>query len=149
MPPLWACKICNVVIDFRPGTKMTFTNFRWLFTQSRCWEYVANVIYRPYSYKHCYQTDSNHLKKRDNQGLPGGWWSWGCTQGGVLYSETGKSPYFLNIIRKTEILSDTGILYFEGRNMARFQSHRHCYCLDRSATLCRGPNDVLVPKSDQ
>ena len=68
---------------------------------------------------------------------------------GVLYGETGKSAYFLNIIRKTEILLDTGILYFEDRNMARFQSHRHCYCLDRSATLCRGPNDVLVPKSDQ
>ena len=51
--------------------------------------------------------------------------------GGYLYGGTRKLPYFLNAIRKnciyfgglrkTGILSDTEILYFEGQNTAQLQ----------------------------
>ena len=55
--------------------------------------------------------------------------------GVVLYGGTQKLAYFPNEIRKnciyfggfrqTGILSDTKIVYFEGRNTAKFQSYGH------------------------
>ena len=56
-------------------------------------------------------------------------------KGGFLYGATTKLAYFLNKIRKicihfgglrkTGILSDTEILYFEGRKTAKFQFYGH------------------------
>ena len=78
---------------------------------------------------------------------------------GVLYGGARKFAYFLNRIlknciyfgglRKTGLLSDTEILYFVGRNTAKFQSYGHLYCLNSSVSLCQGVNNILVPKPDK
>ena len=80
-------------------------------------------------------------------------------QRGFLYGGTRKLANFLNGIRKnctyfgglwkTGILSYTEILYFEGRNKAKFKSYWHWYYLNSSVSLCQGANNILVPKSDQ
>ena len=66
----------------------------------------------------------------------------------IFATEFVKIVYFGGL-RKTGILSDTEILYFEGPNTAKFQSYGHWYCLNSSLGLCPGVNDMLVPKSDQ
>ena len=80
-------------------------------------------------------------------------------RGGVPYGGTRKLAYFLNGIkksciyfgglRKTGILLDTKILYFEGLNTAKFQYNGHWYWLNSSVSLYQGVNDILVPTSAQ
>ena len=74
--------------------------------------------------------------------------------GGSNIAEHGNWPIFLTEFgnfggfRKTGLLSDMKMLYFEGRNTPKFQSYGHLYCLNRSVTLCKEVNDNLVPKFD-
>ena len=65
----------------------------------------------------------------------------------ISSTEFGKNCRDFGGFRKTGKLSE--ILYFGGRNTAKFQSYGHCYCLNSGVSLCQGVNNVLVPRSDQ
>ena len=68
---------------------------------------------------------------------------WRNTEIGLFSQQNSKNCIYFGELPKTGILSDTEILYFEGRNTAKFQ-----YCLNSGLTLCQGV-DILVPRSDQ
>ena len=58
----------------------------------------------------------------------------------IFATKFGKNCIYFGVLRKTGILSETEILYFEGRNTAKFQSYEHWYSLNSNVSLCQGVN---------
>ena len=54
------------------------------------------------------------------------------TEIGLFSLLNSEKLYIFDRFRKTVMLSEKEILYFEGQNTVKFKCHEHRYCLNRS-----------------